>query len=125
MLRVSGAIALIFGASVLLTTQAPGKVTVHPKQIDEGRQLFDYHCSTCHGPGIGNPGNEFRPGTDALRSKYGQSMPALLSERTDLTPETVAYFVRNGVSIMAPYRKTEISDQQLAAIGAYLSRRRR
>jgi mono/diheme cytochrome c family protein len=35
----------------------------------------------------------------------------------------VATFVRNGVKIMPPFRKTEISDKELSDIGAYLSPR--
>ena len=54
--------------------------------------------------------------------RYGNSVPALLTERTNLTPEFVAVFVRNGISVMPFYRKTEISDPDLAALGAYLSR---
>ena len=87
-----------------------------------GERVFAEHCESCHGAGIGNPGAEFKTGTDALRVKYKGEIPALLEERTDLTPETVAFFVRNGVSVMAPYRKTEISDAELAALGAWLSR---
>jgi len=34
----------------------------------------------------------------------------------------VAYVVRNGLSIMPFFRPTEIDDEQLAALGAYLSR---
>lgn len=75
--------------------------------------MFAYNCTSCHGPGIGNPGNEFKPGTDALRVKYNGDVPALLTERTDLTPDAVAYFVRNGISIMPFFRKTEISDADL------------
>lgn len=91
-------------------------------RIAEGKQVFDYNCAACHGPGVGYPGFQGLPGTEALGVKYKGEKPALLSERTDLIPEVVAYFVRNGVSAMAPYRKTEISDEQLAALGAYLSR---
>lgn len=87
-----------------------------------GKQIFAEHCASCHGQGIGNPGQPFRPGTASLAVKYGDEKPALLEARTDLTPELVTYFVRNGVSIMAPYRKTEISDRELAELGTYLSR---
>jgi mono/diheme cytochrome c family protein len=45
----------------------------------------------------------------------------VLIEREDLTPETVALFVRQGVSVMAPFRKTEVSDADLAALGAYIA----
>ena len=46
----------------------------------------------------------------------------MLSERTDLTPAVTKIFVRKGVSIMPFFRKTEISDADLDAIGAYLAR---
>lgn len=80
-----------------------------------GKESYAIWCTPCHGaePGLA--------GTLALRTKYGDAMPAVLEDRTDLTPETVAYFARNGVAWMAPFRKTEISDAELAAIGAYLS----
>lgn len=60
-------------------------------------------------------------GTLALQTKYKGEKPAVLEHRTDLTPEVVSYYVRNGVAWMAPFRKTEVSDAQLAAIGAYLT----
>ena len=110
---------ICFGAVALLARSGP---PARNEQIALGEQVFETNCASCHGPGIGNPGANFRPGTDALRVKYNGTLPALLEERTDLTPETVAYFVRNGVSVMAPFRKTEIDDAQLAALGAYLGR---
>jgi mono/diheme cytochrome c family protein len=87
-----------------------------------GHGVFVRECSSCHGAGHGNPGFERKPGTDALFYKYKGELPALLEKRTDLTPETVALFVRQGITLMAPFRKTEINDKELAALGAYLSR---
>jgi mono/diheme cytochrome c family protein len=58
----------------------------------------------------------------ALRAKYAGQLPALLSERIDLAADYVKYLVRNGVSIMPRARKTEISDAELDAIAAYLTR---
>jgi hypothetical protein len=37
----------------------------------------------------------------------------------------VAVFVRQGVLLMAPFRKTKISDAELAALSAYLAQRYR
>lgn len=91
-------------------------------QIAEGKQLFEYWCATCHGPGIGNFGAKYLPGETALRAKYKGAVPGLLSERTDLTPEFVKLFVRQGISVMPFFRTTEINDQQLDAIAAYLTR---
>ena len=49
-------------------------------------------------------------------------MPGALEERTNLTSDFVKVFVRNGVSIMPFFRKTEINDAELADLGAYLAR---
>lgn len=96
-----------YAASAANGTTAP--------QLAEGKVVYDKWCTPCHGeaPRLA--------GTLALQTKYEGKIPAALELRTDLTPETVSYFVRNGVAWMAPFRKTEISDAELAAIGAYLS----
>jgi (+)-pinoresinol hydroxylase len=86
--------------------------------VDAGRDQYQYSCAICHGRGSGNPG------TVALQAKYGGKSPALLEDRTDLTAGTVRFFVRRGVSIMPFFRKTEVSDADLDAIVAYLTRPR-
>jgi mono/diheme cytochrome c family protein len=82
--------------------------------IQKGEKVFDYWCATCHGPRL--------PGTVALQTKYKDTKPGLLSERTDLTPPVTKTFVRHGVSIMPFFRKTEISDADLDTLAAYLAR---
>ncbi len=84
--------------------------------VERGEQVFDIWCTACHDD------TRRTPGTAALAAKYQGALPALLEERTDLTPEVVALWVRNGISIMPFFRKTEISDAQLDDLGAYLSR---
>lgn len=81
-----------------------------------GYAQYQNYCSVCHGEGVG------KPGTMALQAKYKGAEPALLDKRTDLTSQLVKTFVRNGVSIMPFFRKTEISDADLDAIAAYLTR---
>ena len=82
-----------------------------------GKAVFDHWCAPCHAPGPGHPG------TQGLEIKYrGTDTPAVLEERTDLTPPLVATFVRQGVLAMAPFRKTEITDADLAALSAYLDK---
>jgi mono/diheme cytochrome c family protein len=46
--------------------------------------------------------------------------PGSLELRTDLTPDILAFFVRNGSGPMPGFRKTEVSDADVAAIAAYL-----
>ncbi len=84
----------------------------------QGWAQFERDCAVCHGSGPA------KPGTRALRAKYRGKLPALLEERTDLTRAYVKYIVRHGVTVMPPFRKTELSDPDLEAIASYLTRKR-
>jgi len=83
-------------------------------EIERGHKVYDKWCFPCHGTGSG------KPGTDSLAAR-GQK-PAVLEERTDLTAPVIKTFVRHGVLFMPTFRKTEISDADLDAIAAYLTR---
>jgi mono/diheme cytochrome c family protein len=85
--------------------------------LGRGESVFQYWCAPCHAPG------ERHPGTQALEALYKGVKPAALEERTDLTPELTRAFVRTGVSVMPPFRKTEISDADLESLAAYLAPR--
>jgi mono/diheme cytochrome c family protein len=88
-----------------------------PSQLPRGKAVVDQWCAACHAPGPRHPG------TQALDALYKGSKPGALEQRTDLVPKLTETFVRKGVSVMAPYRKTEISDADLAALAAYLAPR--
>jgi mono/diheme cytochrome c family protein len=104
--------AILFSAlSVLPAFAAPDQST-----IKKGRDVYRKWCLPCHGSGVG------KPGTDALAEHYKGTKPAVLEERTDLTPHMILQFVRRGVLFMPSFRKTEISDADLDAIAAYLTR---
>jgi mono/diheme cytochrome c family protein len=90
--------------------------------VERGRVSYEYWCAPCHGPGIGNNGAQHLPGTDALRVKYRGALPALLTERTDMAPDLVKTYVRQGITVMPFFRKTEIDDAELEALAAYLTR---
>lgn len=80
-----------------------------------GEAVYDLWCAPCHAAGPRK-----HPGTAALEVLYKGDKPAVLVERSDLTPELVSFYVRNGVSIMPFFRKTEISDRDLADLAAFL-----
>ena len=102
----------------LMASPARGQ-TPDAATIEKGRAVYEYWCATCHSAGPG------MPGTAALSAKYKDgSRPAVLAERSDLTPQTLKFFVRNGVSVMPFFRKTEVSDADLDGITAYLTRNR-
>lgn len=100
---------------VLLALVASGALPAG-ESATRGREIFLLHCEACHGAGIG------RHATEALERRYHGSVPAVLSDRSDLTPEYVRTIVRKGISYMPPFRKTEISDAELSDLGAYLAR---
>lgn len=83
-----------------------------------GLAEFERACAVCHGDGPA------KPGTRALRTKYQGKEPALLADRTDLAPDYIRLIVRHGVTVMPPFRKTELSDADLDDLVAYLTRKR-
>ncbi len=82
-----------------------------------GRQVFERNCAACHGAG------NFMPGTVALATRYAGSEPGPLEQRKDLDRASITYFVRNGVTIMPGFRKSEISDAELDALADYLTKK--
>ncbi len=82
----------------------------------QGQLVFARWCAPCHSSG------GFKAGTAGLQAKYQGAKPAVLEERTDLTPAVVKTFVRNGTGIMPPFRKTEVSDAELEAVAKYLAK---
>jgi mono/diheme cytochrome c family protein len=101
------------GAGVAAAPQAPAPPAAG--QLARGKAVFDEWCAGCHSRGPRNPG------TQALQALHKGSKPAALEDRTDLVPKLTEAFVRKGVSVMPPFRKTEISDAQLADLAAYLA----
>jgi (+)-pinoresinol hydroxylase len=97
-----------------LMVAVPALAAPDQDQIEKGHKVYDKWCFPCHGTGLG------KPGTDALAAR-GQK-PAVLEERTDLTGPAIKTFVRHGVLFMPMLRKTEVSDADLDAIVAYLTR---
>jgi mono/diheme cytochrome c family protein len=93
---------------------AGGSAMAAEPDLQQGRVVYEKWCAPCHAPG------NVYPGTMALQTKYEGKIPAVLLERTDMTPEFVKTFVRTGVSVMPFFRKTEISDAELDSLAAYL-----
>ncbi len=88
--------------------------------VERGRAKFEHTCAPCHAEGVGDDGRAMLPGTDALRIKYQGALPALLEKRTDLNAEAIRTFVRRGTWSMPPFRPTEITEQDIQDIAAYL-----
>src|SRR5580698_3773826 len=87
-----------------------------PQTFAAGRAVYTKWCAPCHDPGVTHPG------TNALTVKYKGVKSGVLLEWKDLTPVTVKFLVRHGISVMPQFRKTEISDRELDALAEFLSR---
>ncbi len=82
---------------------------------EHGHEVYQKWCTPCHGTGLG------KPGTTAATA-HGVKTP-VLEQRQDLNAKMIESAVRKGVDIMPRFRKTEITDADLAAIVAYLVRK--
>jgi len=117
--RLLGKLAgvLVFGiAAASHAGTAAADDTALSAQEQEGKRVFNHTCVYCHGPGVW--------GTNSLAKRMDKER-ALLENRTDLSAGAIQAIVRNGIGSMPPLRKTEISDADVAAIAAYLTRKSR
>lgn len=84
-----------------------------------GPRAYEQWCLGCHGPmpGVGM----FPPaGTYTLEQRYQGRLPAVLAERSDLNEALIRLVVRQGIGNMPPTRKTEVTEEDLRAIVAFL-----
>ena len=102
--------------TALLGMRAPAAPAPATDPPPAGRAVYAKWCAPCHDPGVTHPG------THALTVKYQGVKPGVLLEWKDLPAATVKFWVRHGISVMPQFRKTEISDAELAALAAFLSR---
>ena len=93
---------------------APTQITRGATPSEPGRRLYDHHCAGCHDAGPGHPG------TMRFALRLGD-LPAALLARKDLAPAAVEDIVRSGMQMMPPFRPTEIVDEELAALAAYVA----
>src|SRR3984885_12153625 len=106
--------ALFVVLLVALTWGAQAKSPGQPPAVS-AKAVYEHWCAPCHAPGPGHPG------TQSLQFKYGGKLAAALLAGTALSPQAVSLFVRHGVLLMAPFRKTEITDAELSALAAYVA----
>jgi mono/diheme cytochrome c family protein len=104
--------ALLLASGLSLAANA-----AEPAAQVSGEAVYKRWCTHCHSAGRGNPG------TESLQVKYGGKVPAVLLDRTDLSPQVVAQFIRTGVLSMPPFRKTEVTDAELAAVSTYVAQK--
>ena len=110
MKRITAVISLLFLAF------ASGGAAAQDSALELGERIYVDKCEYCHGDGVQ------KGGTFILEARYEGALPALLIERTNLTPEYIEAVLRTWTNGMAPFRPTEISESELEALVAYLTR---
>lgn len=90
-------------------------ITSHPMADSEerGKQLFQERCAMCH--------SSRGFGTRTLRKLVGNEK-ALLEDRNDLQAEYVRKVIRMGFRNMPQLTQVDVSNEDLDAIAAYLSK---
>jgi (+)-pinoresinol hydroxylase len=107
-------LALALGGGALLWARATQQAAPAAKPVrTAGGKIYDKWCSDCHSTPAGS-------GSMALQRKYGGTPPAILDLRNDMNSDYVKLMVRQGVSFMPTFRKTEISDAELELLAAYV-----
>ncbi|MFO1402179.1 MAG: cytochrome c [Steroidobacteraceae bacterium] len=121
------AAALAFaGGAAAVDAPSPGVATsaapsAAAEVVAAGRAAFERACAPCHARGPGLDGSPMLPGAAALALKHQGAVSPFLEERADLGAEVLRVFVRQGSGAMPMFRKTEISDAEIAAVAAYLA----
>jgi len=112
---ICAVLALALGGCALQSTRATAQSTpVTRPAPSAGGKVYQKWCGDCHSTPTG-------PGSLALERKYRGAVPSILDQRHNLPPDFVKLVVRRGVSFMPSFRKTEISDTELALVAAYLA----
>jgi (+)-pinoresinol hydroxylase len=88
---------------------------------DRGAAVYDAWCAHCHDPVPEGSRLGMLPAVESLTLKYGGALTPYIKERPDLAHfEVLEAFLRNGSGSMQPFRKTEITDEDITALAAYL-----
>lgn len=107
------------GVAAVLTWLAclANPVSADELAVKRGAALFATHCLGCHAAGPGNVG------TTMLANRLGPQR-SVLADRGDLDPIFTATMVRYGIGVMPGFRPSEITDEELVDLAAYLGRNR-
>ena len=109
--------------SALIVLTARQSVAQQPDDAAaRGAEIYESMCSYCHDrvpPGTALP---MLPGVASLALKYDGALSPYIKERPDLANVAVlATFLRNGSGSMPPFRKTEVTDDDISAIAAFFA----
>jgi mono/diheme cytochrome c family protein len=106
----------IIHTALTLFCLAPFAAGAQDSAMETGERIYLARCEYCHGEG------PQKGGTMMLHRRYGESKPAVLHQRIDLLPEYIRNVVRTNTPGMTPVRITEVNEEELDALIAFLTR---
>jgi (+)-pinoresinol hydroxylase len=87
---------------------------------ERGAAVYEAWCVACHAPVPEGSALAPRAGVQQLQLKYDGTLSPYITQRPDLAnSDVLRTFLRNGVGSMPPFRRTEISDEDIAALAAF------
>lgn len=111
-MRRPASVLLALAAIVGFATASAEDAPLTPAQ-EKGKQVFQHWCVHCH--------SVMGWGTNRLAKRF-EGDEAFLEKRTNLPDGVIRTAVRVGIGSMPPLRRTEVSDADLEALVAYLTR---
>ena len=100
-------------AALSAATAVHAQTQIKSADLERGEALFHHTCFVCHAQGA--------PAAAVLAKRLGPDK-SLLAQRTDLAPAYIRNAVRRGIGSMPWMTRVEVTDADLAAIAAYLTR---
>ena len=114
-LAVVRTLVVVLALSLAASVVGAAEMEALNAQQQQGKVLFDATCNYCH--------NARGFATERLRTRMPEDR-SVLTERTDLDPAYIRTIVRNGLASMPAYTPTDLNEEQIKAIAAYLTRKR-
>lgn len=116
------ALAAGMPALLALFAAAPAGAQEAESAAERGAEVYLASCSYCHDRLPADAALDALPGVASLELKYGGRLSPYIRERPDLAnADVLTAFLRNGAGSMQPFRKTELTDADIAAIAAYFA----
>jgi len=110
-------------ALAALVPAAAGAQSANDAAAERGAEVYRNVCAPCHDRLPEGAAIEMLAGPESLTLKYRGALSPYITERPDLAScEVLSMFLRKGTGSMPPFRKTELSDEDIAAIAAYFAR---
>lgn len=122
-LAVTLAAAAAVAAALAMTPLAAQNRARDAARVERGAEVYASRCVYCHDRVPEGTALEMLPGPASLTLKYRGAVSPYIKERPDLaSAATLAVFLRNGAGSMPPFRKTEVTDDDIEALAAYFRR---